>query len=151
MPTRQLWDIESRQVDSRKKEENQNVTLIDKYEGKLSIKTVNNYLYLGNTVQSDGSNSLTINERVKKGQSAAKLILQILEGIYLADNNCEAYKLLRNSNEWSNPWSYKKRHQVPQSSRCYASTQSDETFFQIYSMSNNVKASVSLSRIHHNK
>ena len=81
------WSIEIRG-------ENENMTLYDKYEGKVSIKSVNQYLYLGNWIQFDGSNSLTIKERVSKGQGAVKEILNILEGVFFGDSYWEAFKLL---------------------------------------------------------
>ena len=77
-----------------KEKENENLTLRDKYEGEVSIKSVNHYLYLGNTIESD---NLTIKERVSKGQGAVKEILNILEGVYFGDSYCEAFKFLRNS------------------------------------------------------
>ena len=63
----------------------------------MNLKSVDHYLYLGNTIQSDGSNNLTIKERVAKGQGAVKEITQIMERVHFGDSYVEAFKLLRNS------------------------------------------------------
>ena len=80
-----------------KRGEGENACIEDKYEGKVPIKTVKNYLYLGNIIEFDGSNNLTIKERVAKGQGASKEILHILEEVYFGEKFIDAFKLLRNS------------------------------------------------------
>ena len=77
-------------------DEDSNVCLEDEYKGKTNIKTVDSHLYLGNLISSTGSDQLTINERVSKGQAAVRDILHILEGTYFGDFYFEALKLLRN-------------------------------------------------------
>ena len=58
---------------------------------------MDNHLYLGNIISSNGSDHFTINDRVSKGQGAVRDILHILEGTYFGDFYFEALKLLRNT------------------------------------------------------
>ena len=78
------------------KEGSKNV-LRDQYEGKSLIKTVNEYTYLGDKILPDGSNRMTINDRISKGKGIARDILQVLEGTYFGEHHFEAFTVLRNS------------------------------------------------------
>ena len=49
------------------------VTLKDVYKGRVSIKTVQSHLYLGDTVTSDMSNFLNIKSRLSKGQAVLQI------------------------------------------------------------------------------
>ena len=69
----------------------------DVYKGQVSIKTVSEYLYLGDSVRSDGSNKDNIKLRLNKGQGILRDILQILEEVHLGSFFFEALKQLRNS------------------------------------------------------
>ena len=81
----------------KKKVTGDKVNLSDVYEGQVPLKSVNNYLYLGNNIQADANNDLTVKLRVAKGQGAANEILQILDGVFFGDSFIAAYKLLRSS------------------------------------------------------
>ena len=69
----------------------------DVHKGEVSIKTVSEYLYLGDCVRSDGSNKDNIKIRVNKGRGILRDIIQILEEIQLGPYFFDALKQLRNS------------------------------------------------------
>ena len=73
------------------------MTLEDEYGGKTVIKTVENHLYLGNIISSNGSNQMTINDRIAKGQGAVRDISHILEGTFFGDFYFEALRIMSNS------------------------------------------------------
>ena len=74
-----------------------NISMKDKYEGKLKVKTVKKYEYLGNIIEEDGSNKETINERVAKGLGVIRDVDQILEGCSFGDYFMEALTIMRDS------------------------------------------------------
>ena len=73
------------------------VTLSDTYEGKRSIKSVENHTYLGEIVSNDLSNRNNIVSKAAKGKAAVRDILQILDGVSSGEHYFEALKLLRES------------------------------------------------------
>ena len=79
------------------KSEGQSSKLVDIYNQKVIIKTVESIDYLGDVVSCDASNSLNIQARVTKGQGVITDILQIIEGIYFGQYTFEAFTLMRNS------------------------------------------------------
>ena len=76
---------------------NEEIQLEDKYVGRVKIKEVNEYEYLGNIVESNGSHSKTIKKRVSKGYGVVRDIREILEGTYFGPYFIEALIMLRNS------------------------------------------------------
>ena len=88
-------------VIDRWKEERQrkgsNIEIKDIHVGTVEIKSVETYVYLGDTIRSDGSSKDNIKERLRKGQGIARDILQMLEGLYLGPFYFEALKQLRDS------------------------------------------------------
>ena len=83
-----LWTVEK--DESQMKE-------FDKYKGKVNIKSVEEYNYLGTRIQADGSNTLTIKDRVSKGQGFARDILYILENTHFGEYFFEALIIFRNT------------------------------------------------------
>ena len=83
-----LWKVETNASDKKQ---------YDKYQGKVPIKSVDEYTYLGSRIQIDGSNSFTIKDRVAKGQGFARDIIYILENIHFGEFYFEALILLRNT------------------------------------------------------
>ena len=83
-----LWSVEKDEYHKK---------LFDKYHGKVKLKSVEEYTYLGDRVQMDGSNRLTINDRIAKGQGFVKDILFILENTYFGEHYFQALMLLRNT------------------------------------------------------
>ena len=71
--------------------------LKDIYKGPIEIKTVDEYVYLGDTVQSDGRSKNNVKQRLKKGQGIVRDIIQILEGLHLGPFFFQALKQLRDS------------------------------------------------------
>ena len=69
----------------------------DHYVGKQVVKTVENYEYLGNIIEGEGTNKETIRDRTSKGHGAVRVIMQILEGCLFGDHYVEALKIMRNS------------------------------------------------------
>ena len=67
----------------------------DVYKGKAEIKTEKEHVYLGNIIESNGSNRKNILSRVKKGQAAIKDINQILNGVFFGPFYFEVLMLLR--------------------------------------------------------
>ena len=83
---------------SLEKESSEDKTALkDVYNGKSKVKTVEKYDYLGNTIENDGSNKETINDRTAKGQGVIRDIIQILEGCFFGDHFLEALIIMRNS------------------------------------------------------
>ena len=62
------------------------VKLEDVYIGKMTIKTVEEHTYLGDTVSNDSSNTKNINAKVAKGRFAVRDVLLILEGIHFGEH-----------------------------------------------------------------
>ena len=83
-----LWTVES---------DESKTFQYDKYHGKVNLKTVEEYSYLGNRIQIDGSNTLTIKDRTNKGQGFSRDILFILENTYFGEFYFEALILMRNT------------------------------------------------------
>ena len=71
--------------------------LEDVYKGKVKIKEVEEYEYLGNILAADGSHTKTIKARVNKGNGIIRDIKEILEGTFFGPFHVEALILLRNS------------------------------------------------------
>ena len=68
----------------RKVKDDEKYTLKDSHKGKASLKTVENHLYLGDIVESSGSNHLNVMSRVTKGKAIVRDIVQIVEGTFWA-------------------------------------------------------------------
>ena len=84
------WKIE-------KEKKNETIELKDVHKGEVQINTVEEYLYLGDLVRSDGSSKGNVKLRLNKGQGILRDILHILEEIYLGPFFFDAFKLLRDS------------------------------------------------------
>ena len=62
-------------------QENTKLKQKDVHCGKVPIKSAKDHVYLGNTIESNGSNEKTILARVSKGQAVViRDIIQILNG-----------------------------------------------------------------------
>ena len=53
------------------------------------------YTYLGDNIQPNGSNRLTILDRVSKGKGIVRDIVQVLEDTNFGEHHYEAFKVLR--------------------------------------------------------
>ena len=73
------------------------VTLVDKFKGKCKIKFVQSQEYLGSVIMHSGSNSMSIDAKLGKGQGIINDILCILQSIYFGSHYFEALVLLRES------------------------------------------------------
>ena len=67
----------------------------DVHQGEISIKNVDNHLYLGDVVEKNGSNRMNVLSRAAKGQGVIRDIFQILEGTYFGSFYFEALKVMR--------------------------------------------------------
>ena len=83
--------------ETKKEVNDSNIVLVDEYKGEASIKTVTKHIYLGDTIDSKGTNKFTIEDRVGKAEGISRDILHILEDTFFGDYYVEALKLLRNS------------------------------------------------------
>ena len=63
----------------------------------MEIKNIDKYVYLGDTIRSDGSSRDKIKQRLNKGQGIMRDIIRILEGLHLGPFFLEALKQLRDS------------------------------------------------------
>ena len=84
------WTVEKKNV-------GEEIIQEDKYEGKVEIKEVEEYEYLGDIVEASGSNTKNIKKRAAKGFGVIREIKEILERTYFGPFYVEALLLLRNS------------------------------------------------------
>ena len=75
--------------------------LEDKHKGKIAIKKVTEYKYLGASILPDGSNKSTIADRATKGKGFSRDIVHVLEGTFFGQHYFEAFKLLRDTMVYS--------------------------------------------------
>ena len=87
--------IDKWKIEKEKKEEK--IEQKDVYEGAIPIKSVDEYVYLGDTVRSDGKSKENVKQRINKGQGIVRDIIQIIEGMYLGPFFVETLKQLRTS------------------------------------------------------
>ena len=80
-----------------KKIEGNSIKLVDEYQGKVNVKEVNEYEYLGDIVVSDGSNTKNVKKRAAKGYGIIRDIKEILEKTYFGPFFVEALIIMRNS------------------------------------------------------
>ena len=76
-------DVKIDEWEVKKVKDGKKYTLEDSHKGKTSLKTVENHLYLGDIVESSGSNHLNVMSRVTKGKAIVRDIVHILEGTFL--------------------------------------------------------------------
>ena len=89
-----VWKETKVKIDSK-------TVLQDEHKGKVPVKTVSTYTYLGDKILPDGSNKSTIKDRVSKATGSSRDIVQVLEGTYFGQHLFEAFKVLRNSMVYS--------------------------------------------------
>ena len=81
----------------RKRTKGDEIVLDDVFVGKVKVKNVTEYEYLGDLVTDDGSSTKNVKMRAAKGQGVLRDIKEILEGTYFGSFFIEALMLLRNS------------------------------------------------------
>ena len=83
-------------IEKKVKDENESkIKIEDTYLGRRSIKTVDNHVYLGDTISSDFSNRNNIMSNIAKGIAASRDILLILEVVFFEEYYFNALKLHR--------------------------------------------------------
>ena len=90
-------DVKIDEWEVKKVKDGEKYTLVDSHKGKTSLKTVENHLYLGDIVESSGSNHLNVMSRVTKGKAIVRDIVHILEGTFFGSHFFEALMLMRES------------------------------------------------------
>ena len=85
-----MWKEEKQRKGSK-------IEIEDRHAGPVEIKSVDTYVYLGDTVRSDGSSKDNVKQRIKKGYGIVRDIMQILDGLFLGPFFFEALKQLRDS------------------------------------------------------
>ena len=73
------------------------VQYIDRHDGKESIKTVTEQIYLGEVLSNDGKNLKNVEAKVGRGKGIVHEILILLNNIYFGSKHFEALKLMRES------------------------------------------------------
>ena len=83
--------------ETKKERKGSETQLRDVHKGEVPIRNVDEYLYLGDLIRSDGSSKGNVKLRLNKGHGIIRDILHILEEIYLGPFFFEALKQLRDS------------------------------------------------------
>ena len=81
----------------KKIKEKEYTSLKDNHEGKVPIDTVESHTYLGECLESSGSNHKNIQMKLSKGRGIISEILLILEKIYFGSHYFYALKMMRQS------------------------------------------------------
>ena len=84
------WRIDKEYVDGK-------IVLKDVHEGKTSMKTVNEQLYLGEIITNDCSNEKNVQAKIAKGKGVIGEIIFILNNAHFGSYYFEALKLMRES------------------------------------------------------
>ena len=97
---RTIEECENLEIEEWKEEtyeENNKLKKRDVFAGSLPIRTVSDHLYLGDIIQSCGSNQMNCQARAAKGQGIVRDIIHILDGTFFGSHYFEAMKLMRES------------------------------------------------------